>query len=48
MLVTLPGIVTLVRLVHRGTHQSPMLVTPLEIVTLVRLVRHRTPHPRCW
>ena len=39
MLVTLSGIVTLVRLLHYRTHSSPMLVTLLGIVTLVRLVQ---------
>ena len=48
MLVTLLGIVTLVRLVQPANAQSPMLVTLLGIVTLVRLVQHRTPRPRCW
>ena len=40
MLVTLPGIVTLVRLVQSRNASAPMLVTPLEIVTLVRQVVH--------
>ena len=39
MLVTLLGIVTLVRLVQAENASSPMLMTPLEIVTLVRLVQ---------
>ena len=39
MLVTLLGIVTLVRLVQPENAQSPMLVTLLGIVTLVRLVQ---------
>ena len=39
MLVTLSGIVTLVRLVHQENARSPMLVTLLGIVTLVRLVQ---------
>ena len=39
MLVTLLGIVTLVRLVQPQNAQSPMLVTLLGIVTLVRLVQ---------
>ena len=36
MLVTLSGIVTLVRLLHPQNAQSPMLVTLSGIVTLVR------------
>ena len=48
MLVTLLGIVTLVRLVQPSNAASPMLVTLLGIVTLVRLVQHRTHSPRCW
>ena len=39
MLVTLLGIVTLVRLVQSENAPSPMLVTLLGIVTLVRLVQ---------
>ena len=39
MLVTLLGIVTLVRLVQSQNAQSPMLVTLVPIVTLVRLVQ---------
>ncbi len=39
MLVTLLGIVTLVRLVQEENALSPMLVTLLGIVTLVRLVQ---------
>ena len=39
MLVTLPGIVRLVRLVQFWKTQSPKLVTLLGIVTLVRLVQ---------
>ena len=39
MLVTLLGIVTLVRLVQSQNAYVPMLVTPLAIVTLVRLVQ---------
>ena len=39
MLVTLSGIVTLVRLVQPENASSPMLVTLLGIVTLVRLVQ---------
>ena len=39
MLVTLLGIVTLVRLVQLSNAESPMLVTLLGIVTLVRLVQ---------
>ena len=39
MLVTLLGIVTLVRLVQFKNAQLPMLVTLLGIVTLVRLVQ---------
>ena len=39
MLVTLLGIVTLVRLVQPANASSPMLVTLLGIVTLVRLVQ---------
>ena len=39
MLVTLLGIVTLVRLVQPENAPSPMLVTLLGIVTLVRLVQ---------
>ena len=39
MLVTLSGIVTLVRLVQQWNAASPMLVTLLGIVTLVRLVQ---------
>ena len=39
MLVTLLGIVTLVRLVQPSNASSPMLVTLLGIVTLVRLVQ---------
>ena len=35
MLVTLLGIVTLVRLVHNWNVQNPMLVTPLGIAMLV-------------
>ena len=41
MLVTLLGIVTLVRLVHHQNAYSPMLVTLLGIVTLVRLVQSK-------
>ena len=37
MLVTLLGIVTLVRLVQESNAEAPMLVTLLPIVTLVRL-----------
>ena len=48
MLVTLLGIVTLVRLAQPENAASPMLVTLLGIVTLVRLVRKGTPTPRCW
>ena len=49
MLVTLLGIVTLVRLVQPENAWPPMLVTLLGIVTLVRLVQlMRTPRPRCW
>jgi hypothetical protein len=40
MLLTLLGIVTLVRLVQPENAQDPMLVTPLGIVTLVRLVQY--------
>ena len=36
MIVTLFGIVTLVRDVHQEKASSPMLVTPFWIVTLVR------------
>ena len=36
MLVTLEGIVTLVRLVQLMNAAPPMLATPSEIVTLVR------------
>ena len=39
MLVTLLGMVTLVRLVQPENAQSPMLVTLLGMVTLVRLVQ---------
>ena len=39
MLVTLLGIVMLVRLVQSQNAASPMLVTLLGIVTLVRLVQ---------
>ncbi len=39
MLVTLSGIVTLVRLVQSENAESPMLVTLLPMVTLVRLVQ---------
>ena len=39
MLVTLLGMVTLVRLVQQANALSPMLVTLLPIVTLVRLVQ---------
>ena len=39
MLVTLLGIVTLVRLEQSANASSPMLVTLLGIVTLVRLVQ---------
>src|SRR2546426_664240 len=39
MLVTLLGIVTLVRLVQRENAWDPMMVTLLGIVTLVRLVQ---------
>ena len=39
MLVTLLGIVTLVRLVQNSNASLPMLVTLLGIVTLVRLVQ---------
>ena len=44
MLVTLSGIVTLVRLVQSANAEAPMLVTLSGIVTLVRLcaVRERT------
>jgi hypothetical protein len=38
MLVTLSGIVILVKAVHPSKPQSPMLVTPLPILTLVRRV----------
>ena len=41
MLVTLLGIVTLVRLVQEENADPPMLVTLLGIVTLVRLVQPR-------
>ena len=39
MLVTLFGIVTLVKLVQFSNASSPMLVTLFEIVTLVKLVQ---------
>jgi hypothetical protein len=39
LLVTLLGIVTLVRLVQEENAPPPMLVTPFPIVTLVRLVQ---------
>ena len=39
MLVTLPGIVTLVRLLQSWKALSPMLVTPSGIITLVRLLQ---------
>ncbi len=39
MLVTLLGIVTLVRLLQPENAESPMLVTLLGIVTLVRLLQ---------
>jgi hypothetical protein len=39
MLVTLLGIVTLVKLVQDSNAPSPMLGTPLSIVTLVKLVQ---------
>ena len=46
MLVTLLGIVTLVRLVQpNGTAADPMLVTLLGIVTLVRLVQEENAPP---
>ena len=48
MLVTLLGIVTLVRLAQLQNAQFPMLVTLSGIVTLVRLVQLRTHRPRCW
>src|SRR5580658_2453665 len=37
MLVTLPGIVRLVRLVHKANAPTPMLLTPFEIVRVARL-----------
>ena len=37
MLVTLLGMVTLIRLPHLQKAQSPMLVTLLGMVTLIRL-----------
>ena len=40
MLITLSGIVTLVRLLHSSNADFPMLVTLSGIVTLVRLVHH--------
>ena len=47
MLVTLLGIVTLVRLVQPWNAASPIQVTLLGIVTLVRPVSPlKTPHPR--
>ena len=39
MLITLPGIVTLVRLLQSSNAESPMLVTLSGIVTLVRLLQ---------
>ena len=39
MLVTLLGIVILVRLSHKENAQTPMLVTLLGIVMLVRLLQ---------
>ena len=46
MLVTLAGIVTLVRLVQNKNAFLPMLVTPLAIVTLVRPVQlQNAPYP---
>jgi hypothetical protein len=39
MVVTLLGIVTLVRLLHPLNARQPMLVTLLGIVTLVRLMQ---------
>ena len=39
MLVTLFGIVTLVKLVQYPNAKSPILVTPSGIVTLVKLVQ---------
>ena len=49
MLVTLLGIVMLVRLVQSENAQSPMLVTLLRMVTLVRLVQPvERRSPRCW
>ena len=39
MLVTLSGIVTLVRLLQPSKAELPMLVTPSGIVTLVRLLQ---------
>lgn len=39
MLVTVPGIVTSVRLVHEPNEESPMLVMPLGILIPVRLKR---------
>ncbi len=38
MLVTLPGIVTLVKLLHPENASSPILVTLPGIATLVKLV----------
>ena len=48
MLVTLSGIVTLVRLVQPAERLGPDVVTLLGIVTLVRLCTPRTHRPRCW
>ena len=42
MVVTLPGIVTLVRLVQSLNAYAPMLVTLAGIVTLVRLAAAKT------
>ncbi len=48
MLVTLSGIVMLVRLEQAAKVFSPMLVTPSGIVMLVRLVHSLKAHSQCW
>ena len=49
MLVTLLGIVTLVRPEQNANACSSILVTLLGMVTLVNLVfNQRTHNPRCW
>jgi hypothetical protein len=48
MVVTLSGIVTLVRLLQSLNAAASMLVTLLGMVTLVRLKQYSNADPRGW